>query len=355
MSSPGGSFPDMDASSGTDTGELGNDALAVDSTVNDAAVDTGMPDSSRDTGPDTGTDACVPSGAENCTDGIDNDCDGKVDCEDPACTAYACVPAVPAGWVYTAVSPAPVACPGNSVSLGPVVVDPITTPATCGCSCSPSTPPSCTTGSIFAGYGGACGTSELFPSNNGACTTFTGARSPSPFILVDALPPSGGSCAAMPAFNVPPQPPPSVACRASGPLGKGCSGGQVCAPKGSSSACVAQAGQTSCPAGYGNAHALATSVSDTRGCSACTCGTPTASCTGASWDLYQQTNCSDMTPLTLTVDGNCDSVNNPSPGSAYTAYKYFAHPANVSCAGASSGSTATGSVTLGGPEKLCCH
>ena len=28
---------------------------------------------------------CVPTGAENCFNGVDDDCNGHVDCDDPAC------------------------------------------------------------------------------------------------------------------------------------------------------------------------------------------------------------------------------------------------------------------------------
>src|SRR5690349_18294984 len=50
---------------------------------------------------------CVKSngGVEDCDDGLDNDCNGKTDCADTACTAlYQCIPTPPVGWTLTAES-----------------------------------------------------------------------------------------------------------------------------------------------------------------------------------------------------------------------------------------------------------
>src|SRR5580698_10770098 len=55
---------------------------------------------------------------ENCTDGIDNDGNGLVDCADPACQpAYTCVTA-PAGWTIGAFLPSVADQPGPSCPTG---------------------------------------------------------------------------------------------------------------------------------------------------------------------------------------------------------------------------------------------
>ena len=70
-----------------------NDAGSTsDAGVNDAGStsDAGLPDAGAQTFPDAGVavgdaGSCVYKGAEVCTDGLDNDCDGNVDSKDPAC------------------------------------------------------------------------------------------------------------------------------------------------------------------------------------------------------------------------------------------------------------------------------
>src|SRR5262249_48129346 len=49
----------------------------------------------------TSTPTCMPAGpTEVCTAGVDNDCTGHKDCEDPDCATqgFACSPAAPSGW-----------------------------------------------------------------------------------------------------------------------------------------------------------------------------------------------------------------------------------------------------------------
>src|SRR5687767_4207644 len=45
--------------------------------------------------------ACVPR-PEICGNGLDDDCNGKIDCADPACADHACVPRVD-GWSFATV------------------------------------------------------------------------------------------------------------------------------------------------------------------------------------------------------------------------------------------------------------
>src|SRR5687767_10366507 len=49
---------------------------------------------------------CTPTGpAEICDDGIDNDCNDRIDCADPACSAFQCVVAPPPGWTAIELAP----------------------------------------------------------------------------------------------------------------------------------------------------------------------------------------------------------------------------------------------------------
>jgi len=51
-----------------------------------------------DAGTETGGDGRCSQQTEDCFNGIDDDCNGHIDCDDPACTASAvCVPPASAG------------------------------------------------------------------------------------------------------------------------------------------------------------------------------------------------------------------------------------------------------------------
>jgi hypothetical protein len=83
-----------------DSGSL-PDAGAIDGGIDagpaleDAGVDGGSP---SDAGSDAGTDAALPDSGSclaferSCFDGLDDDCDGVIDCEDSNCGGQSCVP-----------------------------------------------------------------------------------------------------------------------------------------------------------------------------------------------------------------------------------------------------------------------
>ncbi len=177
-----------DGSGGADTGN--HDGAGPDTGGSDTGVpDTGAHDAGmHDTGVDTGgPDAC--DSVEICNNGIDDDCNGLVDCADPACTAgWTCTAApVPSGWsvVSYAQSSRP-ACPAGYGTPADVVEGPIGAPATCGCTCNVTTAGSCESGqfSVSGNLGPTCGIGAVnSQGNGGACSPAvenyspTGARS----------------------------------------------------------------------------------------------------------------------------------------------------------------------------------
>ena len=307
-----------------------------------------------------GTDACTPSGPEICTDGVDNDCNGLVDCADPACMSqgYSCVPSVPAGWSFASTDlAARPPCPTGSGPATPIVVDPVDAPATCPCTCAPTLNPSCVSGTLEGSYGNTSSCSngpDPYSANDGSCVNMNLALLA--FVGTPALPPTGPSTCGP---TVSPMVPAAGGtqgelCSVSGPFGAGCGAGDICALAGEApfNACLTQSGASSCPAGYPVSHAAGSSLTDTRGCGACGCGAPTVTCTDASWTFYPSVGCQGGGTVALTCDGKCDA-SNASPSAVFQSYKYSASP-DVVCGVPTQPAAPTGSLTLSDPSTVCC-
>jgi hypothetical protein len=183
--------------------------------------------------------ADAPFAAEaNCFDGLDDNRDGRPDCADPTCGAIAgCVAPLPVGWAgYAAVY-------DDAAASAPTCANPFTTdlgPGHDGLSAPAATCSACTCG---VPSGGACANS--------------------------------GGAATVPAVtwrNV------GVACASSVAAAIGCTGANVCQPRASSpflhGLCIHQAGDLACPTGtaFTDRHVFFSTVTDTRGCTACACG-----------------------------------------------------------------------------------
>jgi hypothetical protein len=313
------------------------------------------------------TDAGTPT-PEVCNDRIDNDCNGLVDCADPACSAKTkCEPSVTGGWTLVAYdATATGACPAGYGNASDVVsLTGGSQPATCGCTCGVNAPPSCVTGTVQlytsmqpppqcpifgAGWNQTAGACVDLPTPQPS-KPGSGAR-------VTPLAPQGGSCTAT--TTAPPPPPPPTAhgrvCTVQGSLGGGCTNGGVCAPSvsGGFAICVQQAGDVACPPGYPTKTVVGTSVQDTRACSG-TCGcaaNPTATCTNALMSFFANAGCTGH-QLDLTADDKCDTVNDQ-PNNNYNSWKYQAVVQNASCGNPTSTPTPTGGVSLQGTHTICC-
>ena len=187
--------------------------------------------------PEVSIDAPDPS-ETSCFDGLDDDHNGVADCAEPSCAPFAaCVPELPAGWDgYAALYDGTAAptCPGVFTStLAPGNVGLTAAAASCtACACG-------------AASGGAC------PASGGVAT----------------VPPATWATTA-------------VACEGSYPDATGCTGTDSCQPKVGapfhSGTCIHQIGDMACPAQtvFTERHVFYAGLFDTRGCAACTCGTP---------------------------------------------------------------------------------
>jgi hypothetical protein len=339
----------------------GLDVVGVNVGVSTSPLDGGESDAEK-SGEDSGAPIppaprpAVCAATEDCTDGLDNDCNGTADCADPACIAegFACVPAVPTGFRIVAFDATTrAACPTGFDSSSDVVVDPNTAPAACGCTCDVGAQPSCVSGSIPASFG----STSSCASGSGTYTNVDGACASVNYTILanvktTRLAPTGGTCVVHPTKNVDPSSGQGRTCALAGPVGAGCAGGGVCtrAPAAPFKACVSQAGDVACPGAYTAKHTVGASVADTRDCSTCTCGpTPVTTCTNTVWNQYTSSDCSG-TPVGLVADGNCDPSN--AGGATYRSSKYVATVV-ASCA-APTPPTPTGIATIVGQGTVCC-
>lgn len=185
----------------------------------------------------------------DCSDGLDDNGDGKPDCADPTCAnVVACVPAIPAGWTgytvfYEGTAASAPSCSAPYATAQPLAHDGLDAPdATCSpCICSGS----------------------------GICTASGGDPTLPPATWANDAVTCTGTTAAT-----------------------GCAGTDACEPNVPApfaGPCIRSDGDVQCPSGsFSDRHVVYTSVTDTRACTACTCspticaiggGAPTGSAT----------------------------------------------------------------------------
>jgi hypothetical protein len=348
-----------DAGGGGDTSTTGGDVVAGgDTGAGDDAVSLG--DDASDTGGSSvdapAVDGCVPAGPEDCTDGIDNDCDGLTDCEDPACSqqGYLCVPTPPNGWSFVGFSAdSEPGCPSGQQTSN-VDVDPVLQQASCSCTCNVGNAPTCT-GHVTTMYGmggGTCPTNGGMFAADGMCN-YTPVTV-EPFVQVGQPAGSGGTCVPNPTTTVPAAGSTrGQICSGETKFGGGCPGGQVCALAQSAfQACIAKGGQLGCPSGaYGNVHYAGT-LNDSRGCSKCNCnGTPSCS---LQWIFYNTGNCSGQVGLTLNPDGACQAT--MAGGMVYYGSSRLTGSASdAGCAPPQMQPMPTGQLSINGEQTVCCQ
>jgi hypothetical protein len=246
--------------------------------------------------------------------------------------------------------------PGFASSPTAVVFD--TTHATvganaCTCDCSLTAPPSCVTGSITGTYslfGTTCATTSppLGNTTPGACGTAGAPTTALPRINVlwNALPPTGGTCAATLGAH-----PAQVTFTSHGTA---CAAEADAGDAGLPSPfldCIASPGNLACPPGpLPVAHYVGTgaevSCSGTCGCTA------SATCTGGQVTYYQDSVCgtSSGSTFVMPADGTCHQLNGGSNN--YGSYVYSATVQNPVC-----GSSGTPTATLTGlaaEQTICC-
>ena len=307
---------------------------------------------------------CVPTGAEDCFNGKDDDCDGKIDCADPDCTPTAqCVTADPTAapiGLLTGTGPCPTAGYGNATKImsGP-------NPLTCtGCSCKAPATVTCTTTLTSYNTAALCEADSTVVEKAG--TFSTGDDKSCASIPAWSVDPSGdifgivttnftaavaSGCTAAGAPVVP-----TLTWTSNGTfcatasIGGGCGAGQVCVPSvgaGGGSPCqLFDGNKTSCP---GGATPLPwyTGSSGTASCGACACGAATgASCDNVSLSVGSDYGCSGFG--NISSGGTlCFAAGIDQPG-----VQFSGTPTAPSC---QASSPYTGNLAAAGPKTLCCN
>jgi hypothetical protein len=314
------------------------------------------------------TGGCATGTTEICDDGIDNNCDGMVDCEDPLCQAanYACAPAAPSGWTVVDFTPDTTpACStgyGNAEMLSPAP----TSPDMCTCACGAPQKNPCAQGVFIVTFGfSQCGGPPVPLTSDGTCNPVgamgatIGTGNGTPWSDAKAKP-LGATMVACDTTTTLPAVTPGVAgrsCAPTSPAGKGCPNSGACLPTVPAAAwCIRTDGDVPCPSpSFTQRHVVSdpTDVMDGRACGACTCTSNATSCSNASFTTYNNAACTGGSGVTATADSGCHDfmVGGNNSGDSY--FKYSATANTLACSGGGSVGL-TGAVTLKNPKTICC-
>ena len=238
-----------------------------------------------------GGGTCVARGTEDCFNGKDDDCNGQLDCADPACTpSSTCVPDATGAELGTLL-PVGSSCPTgySAVTLyRGLTFEPYCT----GCTCSVAST-YCVTSIVGHGTYPCPGFQTSGPSYN-MFSTSCSPISPGTSVHHYAVA-SFTDCAASGTAK------PSSAqwgetrtfCKADR-VGRGCQSGSSCVPKATSGACARKAGSASCSGAYSTSTGGLWNggVNDTRSCGTCQCAGGYGTCTGAGVDVFSTVGCS---------------------------------------------------------------
>jgi hypothetical protein len=263
---------------------------------------------------EAGAPSCVSRGAENCFNGIDDDCDGNVDCADSACDGPAVCQPAPSGGELGYFAGTGEDCPQGYTAVD--LHQDLQAPSEChGCSCIQPTDLLCDSGVYGHGsyacpsyqfngqlwdmYNDRCGSLPSDPNIHYYSIRGTSQCTPSGTPTFDAL--AWGDSA--------------VFCLADR-VGGGCGSGKACVPADVTGWC--SVGDGGCSADYATDRGIwYEGVEDQRECSVCQCGLGTADCSASYIAVYPDGACGGTpTPLqSVAVQGDaCGLAFGPQSG-----------------------------------------
>ena len=339
----------------------------------------------------------TPPPVEDCTNGVDDDGDGLVDCKDlDDCEDYSCVPSVPGGgWtgyflLYEGTLAQDPFCTKDFPTENYVGSNALNAPpAQCAaCSCSAPQGEVCQPSPLVTVADAPCGNSPTYtgPMNmpggwTGTCSHPLNPMTGLPFVwsndfecgpdnlqqcnvsISGAAPTvqggvctsSGGQATITPAtwqgFG--------RACGGVETTGKGCNINQVCLPKPPTpfvgGICIKKAGDNTCPSGvslFDTKHVFYENFTDSRTCQGCSCGGVLGSTCAGSYSVFSDTQVNVCSQLATTFDaGTCKNF----PGNPVVGPVLFTQtmaPTGGSCAAV--GGMPLGQATPTFPTTFCC-
>jgi hypothetical protein len=307
--------------------------------------------------PDGGADApdaaCVPAAAENCFNGVDDDCDGLADCADPSCTSVGvCAPtdgAFSLGLTVASDSPCPTGYQAGSPTL---IYQGVAGDKSCdGCSCSVTSHCS-TTLRAYPSTTACTGTPAVLASldETSKCVPLAAGHSGLPSVDAFAYTAScsSGGAATPSAWSwsttmkfCPADPP-----------GGGCKTGFACVHKTTANYC--ELGSGSCSTGFTDlaGGTWYTSATDGRTCGSCDCQiTAAGNCAGSRVLEHPDGECAVANPssFVLLQGDRCDGFGETS---GFTTADLNVSYSAATCAGTSAMS---GAVTPSGTRRVCCQ
>jgi hypothetical protein len=303
-----------------------------------------------------------PSDGGNPNDGGNPSDTGQPDSGQPDSGACTCVPPAAMGWGFTTLDrDARDPCPPSYGTPVDLLEGVSASPAQCGCTCQGvNANPTCPTPAqvtVTIGDAQCLGGSTGTLANNAACNVQgggTGGNTPLYGKATSQVPnPVGGSCKAGLGTAGLSQPTFAHQGRACAPTSApgACGNGDACVPNvnGPWGLCVGHDGDVPCPQGYPQRRVVAASISDTRGCSACTCGL-TAACDNPTLAFYGDGQCANGV-VKMSVNQACTSL-----GLTNFSYASWALYGNLKSAACNANAVnPTGTVTLQNPRTVCCR
>lgn len=303
---------------------------------------------------------CVPS-AEACFNGKDDDCDGRVDCDDLDCVAGSVCAAdgVQVGVLVAAGS----ACPNGYTKATSALHRDLTAGGCTGCQCG--TPSAATCSAKLLMYP----QDETQPASLAPCSNSNPIRSTqvTSFSCTEE-PPLGGffvgasvESIATTAGTCTPQGQPTLAPATWGDTkefcvaqtkGAGCGSGRVCVPRSTAQATMCSEPTSGVCAAGQQSQTWYTNMSDTRRCSPCSCKTDGASCSGVQVMVGYDWRCDEAVSGVLSVGQKLCGGPNSAVFAFTPGLRLVGSPTNGTCQASSS---VTGMATMTGGKTLCCN
>jgi hypothetical protein len=247
--------------------------------------------------PSSSSGACVPSGAEDCFNGLDDDCNGMTDCEDAVCTDVAVCEPLPANAASGVIVLEADPCPAGFTADERIIHHGLQDGGCTGCGCTTG-PTSCSgevwyykdaaacSGDVAQVGGTAAGSFGFTCDSNPITGGFVYGARASAWKVSQTCNANGAPTLAPPAWNQT-----RKFCRADAE-GKGCGAGNTCVPKQTTAPHCALAEGSGLCNGFGMSQSdWYTGFTDTRVCGACGCTATGGGCKGVQLAVGSDYSC----------------------------------------------------------------